>query len=235
MPDAPPATTPVRPPWWFRLIRALLNLALLGVLGLQLFALERLHSHQPLRLPGFLQDALEQRLGSEGVSVRFSSMELSVTGSLWLRQPRIYLAGTAEPVAEADLLLIEPDWLALAWSHKLILNRVGLENAHLYCPPEVSPSGVRETIVSDFDLTLANDGGDWWQLKYLNAHILNARVLAQGTFIVPPRPAAPAPAAPVACKIRWSRSTSTARRRIKRQSRSSRRWTGPSLRWKTPT
>jgi hypothetical protein len=193
--DPPPATAPVRPPWWFRIIRALLNLALFGVLMLQLFALERLHSRQPLQLPDFLQNALEERLRLEGVSVRFSSMELSITGSLWLRQPRIYLAGTPDPVAEADLLLIEPDWLALAWEHKLVLNRLGLENAHLYCPPEVSPSGVRETIVSGFDLTLANNGGDWWRLDYLNAHILNTRVLAQGTFIVPPRKAAPATAA----------------------------------------
>jgi hypothetical protein len=167
-------------------VRALLNLALLGLLVLQGFVLVRVSLHQPLELPGFVREALQDRLQHEGVSVQFSAMEVTLSGSLWLRQPEIYLEGTPGPVIEADSLLIEPDWLALVWERKLALSRLSLENAHLYCPPEVSPSGTRETIVSDFDLALANAGGDWWQLDYMRVHILNARILAQGTFVVPP-------------------------------------------------
>ncbi len=200
MATTPPiATARARPPWWFRLLRALLNLALVVSLVLQGLAFLLLRTHQPLQLPDFVRNAIEAGLRAQGVSVRFSAMEITLTGSLWLREPKIYLAGTPDPVAEAEALQIQPDWLELAWSHKFGLNRLGLQNARLYCPPEISPSGTRETIVGDFDLVVANTGGDWWRLDYLRARILNAHILAQGTFVVPVRPVAPpgVPPAPV--------------------------------------
>jgi len=179
-------------------MRAFLNGMLLALLVLQGLAYLRLRTHQPLQLPDFVRNAIEARLRSEGVSVRFSAMEVTLTGSLWLREPKIYLTGTADPVAEADALQIQPSWLALALNRKLELSRLGLQNARLYCPPEISPSGARETIVGDFDIALAQAGGGWWQLNYLRAQILNAHVLAQGTFVVPMRPTSPVSAAPAA-------------------------------------
>lgn len=193
---SPPAPARARTSWWFRLLRALLNGVLLAFLVLQGLAYLRLRTHQPLQLPDFVRNAIEAQLRTEGVSVRFSAMEVTLSGGLWLREPKIYLAGTPDPVAEADALQIQPNWLALVWDHKLELSRLGLQNARLYCPPEISPSGARETIVGDFDIALAQAGGDWWQLKYLRAQILNTHVLAQGSFVVPARTAAPVSGGP---------------------------------------
>ncbi len=188
VPDSSTAPTAGRgrPPWWFRLLRGLLNLALLLLFTLQVFVLALVSTNRHLRLPDFVQSALEDRLQAEGVSVRFESMEVTLSGSLLLTAPQIYLHGSPDPVAEANSLLVEPNWLRLAFGGQFAVSELQMTAASLYCPPEASASGQRETLVSNFDVSLSNQGGAWWQLAYLHAQVMNARVIASGAFIVPP-------------------------------------------------
>lgn len=187
MPDLTSKSTlpRARVPWWFRLIRALLNLALLSLLGLQLFALFILSDTSHLRLPTFAQAALEERLQEEGLRVRFSSVEASPSGSLLVLDPKVYLTGTTEPVIEAEYLLVEPDWLTLLWSRRLSFSAVRFGNATFYCPPENSPSGTREPFITNLGLNLSNQGNSWWQLDYLRGKILNVQMQAEGNFVLP--------------------------------------------------
>jgi hypothetical protein len=196
--DAPatksvPARRPA--PWWWRCLRLGLDTGLVLLLLGQGYLFVLVSTHQHLLLPGFLRDILEQRLQAEGLGVRFDELDVTLDGSLFVRRPRILLTGVTAPVAEADTLVLRPDWLSLIWEWKLELGRLRLANGRLYYPPEISTTGAREAYVSQFDLSLSNEGSGWWRLDYLRTDILNARVLAQGEFIQPALPA-PAPAAP---------------------------------------
>jgi len=188
VPDPTPSRTPsrIRTPWWFRLIRALLNLSLLSLLGLQLFALFILSSDKHLRLPAFAQQALEKRLQEQGLSVRFSSLEVSPSGSLLVLDPKVYLTGTTEPVVEAEYFFAEPDWLTLLWSRRLSFSDVHFGNATFYCPPENSPTGARESIISQFGAGLTSQGNHWWRLAYLSGNFLNVQLRTEGNFVLPP-------------------------------------------------
>jgi hypothetical protein len=187
-------------------LRLLLNLALLGVLGLQLFTLVSLGTDHHLRLPGFARRALEARLQDQGLAVSFSGLDVSFSGGLLLHNPKIFLAGSTEPVAEADLLYADPDWLTLLLGHRLIFSEMRLINANFYCPPENSPTGRREPFITRLDAALLSQGAQWWQLDHLQARFLNVLVFAQGTFLLPPMAAAPAPAATLAARYRqWAR------------------------------
>lgn len=187
MPDPEPnrAPVPARPPWWFRLVRALLNLALLFLLGLQGFALVLLWTDGHLSLPGFARHALEDRLQDQGLSVRFRSLEVSLSGRLRLSEPQIYLAGSQDPIAEADFLEIDPDWLSLWWKRQFSLSELRLYNANLFCPPESSPSGIREAFIQHLDFALTSQGHRWWLLSFLRAQLLNVDMQARGTFLWP--------------------------------------------------
>jgi hypothetical protein len=193
-PEPNSASIRVRPPWWFRLMRALLNLVLVALFGLQLFVLITLWTDKHLSLPGFARHALEDRLQDEGLRVRFRSLEVSLSGRLLLREPQIYLTGSGDPIAEADYLEIDPDWLLLWWERRFAFSQLQLSNANLYCPPESSPTGVREAFIQRMDVALASQGHRWWLLDHLHAQFLNADIHAHGTFLWPSsQTAAPAP------------------------------------------
>ncbi|HTB63496.1 MAG TPA: hypothetical protein VK737_07895 [Opitutales bacterium] len=194
MPASAPATAPARrrTPWWFRLIRLTLNLALLTVLGLQLFALVVIGTNHHLRLPAFVRRALETRLQEQGVTVRFSDLEVSLSGSLIVHDPKIFLADSTEPVIEADMLLAEPVWFALLFEQRLTLSDLRLINANFYCPPENSPTGLREPFITRLDTALHSQGARWWLLDHLDANFLNASIFAQGTFLIPANVTGPA-------------------------------------------
>ncbi len=186
VPESNRASAHARPPWWFRLVRALLNLALVCLLCLQAFVLVILWTDNHLSLPGFVRHALEGRLQDQGLSVRFRSLEVSLSGRLLLREPQIYLTGAHDPIAEADYLEIDPDWLALWWSHQFAFSELRLFNASLFCPPESSPTGVREAVIQRLDIALASQGHRWWLLDHLRAQFLNADIQGHGTFLWPP-------------------------------------------------
>jgi hypothetical protein len=207
VPDPVSSPTPARrTSWWFRLLRGVLNLALLGLLGLQIFAVVALGTDYHLRLPGFARHALEARLQDQGLTISFSGMDVSLAGSLLLHEPKVFLAGGAEPVAEADLLYADPDWLALLVGHRLSFREVRLINANFYCPPESSPTGLREPFITRLDTALMGQGASWWRLDHLQARFLNALIFAQGTFLLPPLATAPSPSATLAALYRqWSR------------------------------
>ncbi len=204
MPDPAPNAVPARrrTPWWFRLLRLVLNLALLAVLGLQLFTLVLLGTDQHLRLPGFARHALEDRLKEQGLVVSFSGLDVSFSGSLLLHDPKIFLAGSTEPVAEADLLYAEPDWLTLLLGHRLSFSEVRLVNANFYCLPEDSPTGLREPFITRLDTALLSQGAHWWLLDHLHGHFLNVQLFAQGTFFLEPLTVRPAPTATLAALYR---------------------------------
>ncbi len=208
MPPPAPAPARRRTSWWFRLLRLTLNLALLSVLGVQLFALVVLGTNHHLRLPAFARRAIEARLHDQGLSVRFSDLEVSLSGSLIVRDPKIFLADAAVPVVEANLLLAEPDWFALLFEQRLSLSDLRLINANCYCPPENSPTGLRESFITQLDTSLHSQGAHWWLLDHLNARVLNVSVFAQGTFLLPATLAAPSPAAPSIASLyrQWARA-----------------------------
>ncbi len=208
MPDLPPNQTTARrrTSWWFRLLRWLLNLALFALLGLQLFAVVLFATDQHLQIPGFLRHALEARLDDQGLSVRFRALEFSLNGGLLLRDPQVYVVGSPEPVAEADYLHVEPDWIALLWNHRLSFSEFRLVNARFYCPAEISPTGVREAFVQHLDMALVSQGNYWWVLDHFHTRFLNTRVFAQGTFLVAP-PSTVQPSVTLAALYRqWSRT-----------------------------
>jgi len=187
-------------------MRLLLNAALLVVLGLQLFTLVSSGTDHHLRLPGFARRALEDRLNDEGLRVSFTAMDVSFSGSLLLHGSKVFLTGSTEPVAEAELLHVEPDWLALLLGHRLSFSEVRLINANFYCPPESSPTGLSEPFITHLDAAVSSQGAHWWVLDHLHARFLNALIFAQGTLVLPPLAATPAPRETLAALYReWSR------------------------------
>jgi hypothetical protein len=160
-------------------------MALMGLLCLQVFVLVVLWTDNRLSLPGFARHALEDRLQDQGLNVRFRSLEVSLSGRLFLLEPQVYLTGARDPIAEADYLEIDPDWLALWWNRQFTFSELRLYNANLYCPPESSPSGVREAFIQHLDVGLASQGHRWWLLDHLRGEFLNAGIEAKGSFLWP--------------------------------------------------
>ncbi|HVU37937.1 MAG TPA: AsmA-like C-terminal region-containing protein [Opitutales bacterium] len=185
-PTANRAPDRVRTPWWFRVIRALLNLALLVLLGVQVFALVLLSSDKHIQLPEFARQALEARLQEQGLRVHFSSLEASLSGTLLVRDPQIYLTGSPDPVIEAEYVIVEPDWFALLWSHRLSFSELRFGHATFYCPPENSRTGERQAFLSQLAAGVISQGNHWWRLDYLRGQFLNLQFAAQGNFVLPP-------------------------------------------------
>ncbi len=216
-PNRPP--TRVRTPWWFRLIRISLNLALLALLGVQVFAFIILSTDKHLQLPAFARRALENNLREHGIRVHFSNLEVSPSGTLFVHDPQVFLTDSADPVMEAEYVIVEPDWFTLLWNHQLSLTEIRFGNATLYCPPENSPNGEREPFLSEFSASVASGGNHWWRLDYIRGRFFNLQFSAQGNVVLPatmlegagPSIApAPTPNVPVAVSLaaqyrRWSR------------------------------
>lgn len=164
----------------------MLNLALVALLGLQAFALIVLSTQKHLPLPEYVERALEARLQDQGLSVRFSSLEVSLTGGLLFRDPQVFLFGTTEPVVEAKYLHVDPEWITLLWGHQLAFSEMRLTGAKFYCPPETSPTGLRELFINNLDTAVISEGNNWWRLDNFHAQVFNAQIIAQGTFLLPP-------------------------------------------------
>ncbi|MBC2596317.1 hypothetical protein H5P28_18780 [Ruficoccus amylovorans] len=141
---------PVRP-WWKHLlgwIHVLFNLGLLAALFAQGALIYLLWEDGELPIPGFVTDKVEQALAEQGYEVEIASMKLDLRGILLLRKIEVRLPGYHEPIAEADLVLIEfPPWAV--FERHFLPDEVWLSRCNLFCPTVLSPTGAREQVAQD--------------------------------------------------------------------------------------
>lgn len=153
-------------------------------------------STNELRLPLFVQRAIEDRLAMSGIHINFDHTLFDPTGRILIENVRVTLTGFDEPIMTARAIYCRLDPLALAIREIRPLE-LRLTGVNLRVPAMLSPSGHADEIVSDLDAAFRYRAGEI-AVDYLNCRLGKLPVsmygrVAQAAF--PPRRGSPLPIA----------------------------------------
>jgi len=149
-------------------------------LALLLVAQVFVASTNQLRVPGFVQRALLERLAVSGVHISFGHTLFDPSGRVIIEDAAVTLDGFEEPIATARAIYARIDPWALA-ARRFEPLEVRVTGMNVRVPAMLSASGRADEIIRDMD-GAAFPNGDELSIEYLHCHVGNVAVSAEGTI-----------------------------------------------------
>lgn len=137
-------------------------------------------------VPDFLLDRLHAELRKEGWSATYTSLAVRPPGTVVATDLRLTRLGEEQPLATSARASVEFDLIRLIQAGELVIKKFGLQDGRIYCPVQLSPTGVHEelwrsTHVAGRRLESA------WEIESLSGRMRNLTFTASG--ILPDLPA----------------------------------------------
>lgn len=154
--------------------------ALLCALGFLIIILLR-DGEAPI--PAFVTEALNDELAKQGFRAEFQDLKMDLRGMFFARDVKLYSEGNTEPLFESELLLVKIG-IFQALIGDYTPTEVSLVNGAFYCPPVISPRGVREKMIDNIHVHAQRRLSDW-EIETFLLELLGARVSVDGNVFTP--------------------------------------------------
>ncbi len=176
-----PPARPKRPPL-VRLHR-LLRWVLVCVLFGQWTGLALVRKHVLFPLPNFARDRICAWFSAQGMHVNAQQIQLSLDGMLAVDSLSVSQPNTKEPVLAAQKLVLDfslPDLL----QGNFFPRHLFLDEATLFAPPSIAPSGERESVLQNLRIDLRRDGKRYL-IKTAQGRFAHLPLVAYGEIPLP--------------------------------------------------
>lgn len=138
-----------------------------------------------LPVPQFLLESLRNKFARAGYTVQWKDIHINLTGQILVQDLEVGLGeGDQNRLLSAEGALVRFHLPRLLFTGYFSPRSIIIEDASLFCPALVSPTGEVALLLSDFSIDLRRNASEW-NVNTFRAEILGVRILADGTI---PRP-----------------------------------------------
>ncbi|MDA0348000.1 MAG: hypothetical protein O3C43_13345 [Verrucomicrobia bacterium] len=146
-------------------------LLLLTGLGLSIY-------YDEIPVPQRILEIVNAKIKEQGLTLKYEKIILDFRGDLLIKKARLSFDKSGETALEVDQLYLDINYASL-FLGRIPLNNLELDNARIYYPAIVSPTGTNQRMLDKVNLALSRR---WtkWNLKYLTAKIQHLDIVASG-------------------------------------------------------
>ena len=146
-------------------------LLLLTGLGLSIY-------YDEIPIPQRFLKIVNAKIQEQGLILEYEKITLDFRGNLLIKKASLSFEKSGETALEVDQLYLDVNYASLLLG-RVPLNNLELDNACIYYPAIVSPTGTNQQMLNNVNLALSRR---WttWNLKYLTAKFQHLDILASG-------------------------------------------------------
>jgi len=133
-----------------------------------------------MEVPRFILQNIEKRLEEEGLRAQMGEVHFDPSGTIMVENIKVYSSVDDEPILICKMALIDLNLPRLLFSD-IHADRIEASGVELFSPPQRTPSGVREKVLSNAYLSLKHDN-DLWEIHKVIAQLGALKIKIHGAI-----------------------------------------------------